>query len=89
MSSTDSNNASSGTPTAQDLKAALKAFRKRLRLTRLDAESKISGGPLSGRVGRVIAIVPPNQFSQAIWDELVRQGKLKNAGHGTFELVEE
>ena len=71
------------------IKAALKAFRKRLRLTRLDAESRIAGGPLSsGRGSGIVAITPPNQFPQAVWDELVRQGKLKRAGRGTYELGE-
>jgi hypothetical protein len=79
-----------GTPTSQDLKQALKAFKKRLKLTRLDAESNISGGPLSsGRGSGIVAIMPPNQFPQAVWDELVKQGKLKKAGHGTYELLEE
>jgi hypothetical protein len=82
--------ASDSTPTPQELKLALKAFRKRLKLTRLDAESKLGGGPLSGgRSSAIVAIAPPNQYPQAVWDELVRQGKLKKAGHGTYELVEE
>jgi hypothetical protein len=76
-------------PTKEELKAAFKAFKKRLKLTRLDAESQISGGPLSsGRDSGIVAITPPNQFPQAIWDELVKQGKLKKAGHGTYELAE-
>jgi hypothetical protein len=78
-----------GTPTSQELKAAFKAFKKRLKLTRLDAESSLGGGPLSsGRDSGIVAITPPQQFPQAVWDELVKQGKLKNAGHGTYELVE-
>jgi hypothetical protein len=77
-------------PTAQELKQALKAFKKRLKLTRLDDESNISGGPLSsGRGSGIVAITPPNQFPQAVWDELVKQGKLQKAGHGTYELVSE
>jgi hypothetical protein len=77
-------------PTPQDLKAALKAFKKRLKLTRLDAESNIGGGPLSiGRSSGITAIMPPNQFPPSVWDELVKQGKLKKAGGGTLELVEE
>ncbi len=77
-------------PSSQDLKRALKAFRKRLKLTRLDEESRIAGGPLSGgRPSGIFAIMPPGEFPQAVWDELVKQGKLKRAGHGTYELVEE
>jgi len=78
------------TPTQQDLKVALKAFKERLKLTRLDAESNLGGGPLSsGRSSGITAIMPPNQFPLTIWDELVKQGKLKKAGGGTLELVEE
>jgi hypothetical protein len=77
-------------PTSEELKAAIKAFKKRLKLTRLDAESNISGGPLSsGRRSDIVAITPPNQFPQAVWDELVKRGRLKSAGHGMYELVEE
>lgn len=78
-----------GSPTPQELKAAFKAFKKRLKITRLDAESNIGGGPLSGgRSSDIVAITPPNQFPQTIWDALVKQGKLKYAGHGTYELIE-
>jgi hypothetical protein len=73
----------------EELKRAFKAFKKRLKVTRLDAESSISGGPLSHTRGKIVAITPPNQFSQAVWDALVRQGKLKKAGQGMYELVEE
>jgi hypothetical protein len=77
-------------PTRDDLKKAFKAFKKRLKLTRLDEESNLGGGPMSsGRSSAIVAIQPPNQFAQAVWEELVRQGKLKHAGHGTYELVEE
>jgi hypothetical protein len=76
--------------TPQNLKAALKAFKKRLKLTRLDAESNLGGGPLSsGRGSGIVAIIPPNQYPPAVWDELVKQGRLKKVGGGTYELVEE
>jgi hypothetical protein len=35
-------------PTREELKLALKAFNKRLRLTRLDDESKLGGGAMTG-----------------------------------------
>jgi hypothetical protein len=75
-------------PTPEQLKKALKAFKKRLKLMRLDDESRLGGGPLSGgRSSEIIAITPPREFPQAVWDELVRQGKLKRAGQGNYELV--
>ena len=76
-------------PSSEELKRAFKAFKKRLKLTRLDAESKINANPLSsGRGSGIVAITPPHEFPQAVWDELVRQGRLKKAAQGTYELTE-
>jgi hypothetical protein len=77
-------------PRPEDLKAAFKAFKRRLKLMRLEDESRISGSPLSGgHSSGIVAITPPNQFPPAVWEALVRQGKLKNAGQGTYELAGE
>ena len=75
-------------PSKEVLKSALKAFRKRLNLTRLDDESRLNYRPMStgGRSG-VVAITPPNQFPSEVWEELAKQGKLKYAGGGLYELV--
>ena len=76
--------------TDEELKRAYKAFKKRLKLTRLDEESKLSRrATTSGQGSSIVAIMPPSQFPQPVWDELVKQGKLKKAGHGTYELAEE
>jgi hypothetical protein len=82
--------AAPGAPTAPQLKSALKAFKKRLKLTRLDDESRLGYGAMSsgGRSG-ICAIVPPSQFPQAVWDELARQGKIRRAGQGLYELADE
>ena len=75
-------------PSPEQLKQALKAFKKRLKLTRLDAESKVGHGPMSGGVSWGIeAISPPNQFPRAVWDELVKQGRLKSEGQGLYSLA--
>ncbi|MGQ9650511.1 MAG: hypothetical protein ACUVXJ_10410 [Phycisphaerae bacterium] len=72
------------------LRDALKAFKKRLKLTRLDDESRLGHGAVTkgGRSG-VQAIQPPLQYPKAVWDELVRQGRLKNVGHGLYALGNE
>jgi hypothetical protein len=71
----------------QELKAALKAFKKRLKLTCLDDQSRIGVGPMSsGRPSGIVAITPPDRYPPAVWDELARQGKLKRSGHGQYEL---
>jgi hypothetical protein len=73
----------------EELRLAMKAFRKKLKLMKLDDESRLGRGPMSGggRSG-VVAITPPNQFSREIWEELVEQGKLRRAGRGIYELVD-
>jgi hypothetical protein len=80
--------APAGTPSPEDLKRAYQAFKKRLKLTRLDAESKVGKSPLSSGGGSwgIAAITPPDQYPKAVWDELVRQGKLKDTGHGLYAL---
>lgn len=84
MSSAD---ATPTSPTPQQLKAALKAFKKRLKLTCLDDQSRIGVGPMSGgRPSAIVAITPPDQYPPAVWEELARQGKLKRAGSGMYEL---
>ena len=76
-------------PTKEELKLAMKAFRKRLRLTRLDEESKLGHGAMTaGGKSGICAVSPPNQYPQAIWTLLAEQGKLKYVGHGLYELVE-
>ena len=76
-------------PTSEELKLALKAFRKRLKFTRLDDESRLGYGAMtSGGTSGITGIRPPNQYRQAIWDELIKQKKLKNLGHGLLELID-
>jgi hypothetical protein len=74
----------------ETLKRAMRAFRKRLKLTRLDHESKLGVGPMSsGRKHEVDAILPPREFPVEVWGALVRAGQLRDAGRGFFELAEE
>jgi hypothetical protein len=76
-------------PSKEELKLAMKAFRKRLKLNRLDDESRMGYGPMStGGKSGVIAIRPPDQFADAVWQELHRLGKLKHAGGGLYQLVD-
>ena len=75
--------------TPEVLKRALKAFRKRLKLTRLDHESGLGGGPLSGgRPSGIVAITPPDQYPRKVWETLVEQGRLKKGSQGQYELVQ-
>ena len=77
-----------GGPSPEELKQALKAFKKRLKLTRLDAESNIGVGPMSGGADSgIVAITPPNQYPKTVWEALVQQGKLKRDGEGMYALA--
>lgn len=76
-------------PSKEELRLAMKAFRKRLKLTLLDDESGMGYGPMSsGQRSRIVAITPPDQFSKAVWQELAKQGKLKHDRGGLYSLVE-
>lgn len=76
-------------PSKEELKQALKAFRKRLKVTRLDDESRIGYGAMSGGgKSGIVAIRPPNQFATTVWEELVKQGKLRYVGQGLYELTD-
>ncbi len=72
----------------ETLRKALHAFRKRLKLTVLDEESKLGRGPLSkGAVSREDrAISPPVEWPEEVWQALVHQGKLRYLGHGLYDL---
>ena len=73
---------------AETCRKAMKAFRKRLELTVLDEESKLGRGPLSKGAGAgVPAIIPPSEWPEDVWQELVRQGRLRYIGHGFYELT--
>ena len=73
--------------TPEVLNIAMKAFEKRLKLTALDSDSHLGRGALSGGPTGVFAIRPPSRFPQEVWDQLCRQGRLRDSGHGLYELV--
>jgi len=75
--------------TPELLKSAYNAFKKRWKLTRLDQESRIGRGPMSsGQKSAIAGIVPPDQFPRAVWDALVKQGRLKYTGSGFYAMPE-
>ncbi len=77
----------SASPTDQQLKSALKAFRKRLKAMRLDDESRLGHGAMTGgHKSGILGIAPPREFPKAVWDELVKQGQLRYLGHGLYQL---
>jgi hypothetical protein len=81
------------TPAAADaitpevLKSAYNAFKKRWKLTRLDQESRIGRGPMSGgQKSSIDGIIPPNQFPNAVWEALAEKGRIKYTGSGFYAM---
>lgn len=72
--------------TVEERKRAYKAFKKRLKLTRLDDASGLSPGSKTSRIG---GITPPAGHPQGVWEELVAEGKLKREGGGVYSLAVE
>ena len=69
------------------LKTAYNTFKKRWKLTRLDYDSRIGRSPLSsGHNSAIVGITAPKEFPKAVWEELVKQGKLKRVGTGFYSL---
>ncbi|MBB6428875.1 hypothetical protein [Algisphaera agarilytica] len=71
----------------ENLKRALKAFRRKLKTIRRDDESKLGSKYVtSGRGSQISAVTPPKEYPMAVWIKLVELGRLKKGGQGTFEL---
>lgn len=76
--------------TEDEQKKAMRAFKKRLKLTKLDTDSKIGHGPMSGGSREeIISIQPPSGFGKEIWEELADKGLLKRDGIGFYQLGRE
>jgi hypothetical protein len=71
----------------EERKRAYKAFKKRLKLARLDDASGLSRG--GSKQSAIAGITPPTGFPPGIWDELVTEGKLKRQGGGTYSLAQD
>lgn len=70
-----------------NLKRAMGAFKKKLKSIRRDDESRLSGRyTTKGRASTIVAITPPKEFPAAVWEELVRLGRLKKGGQGTYQM---
>ena len=74
--------------TEEDMKKALKAFRKRLKMTQLDEDSRLGHSPLTGAKSKIVSMQPPAGFGKEVWEELANRGFLKRDGVGFFEIVE-
>ena len=73
--------------TEEELKKALKGFKKRMKSIQLDDDSRLGRGPMSSASSKIVAIQPPSGFGKEIWVELVAKGYLKDDGGGFYMLL--
>ncbi|BAM04937.1 hypothetical protein [Phycisphaera mikurensis] len=74
----------------ENLKKALRAFRKKLKTTRLDDESRLGSKHTTyGKSSGITAIQPPRDYPPPVWAALVEDGRLLRAGQGLYELPED
>jgi len=72
------------------MKAAMKAFRKRLKFARLDAESRLGVRPTTtGKKAEIDAMIAPSDYPRSVWEALVAAGRLRSEGGGFYALVDE
>jgi hypothetical protein len=78
-------------PDPEVCQAAMRAFKRRIKLTRLDQESSINNkNPLTGgQSSGIDSIRPPDGFDADVWKALVKQGLLRDTGKGFYALVGE
>ena len=70
-----------------DLAAAMRAFKKRLKLARLNEESRLGSRQLTGgKRSEIDAIVAPTEFPEALWKRLANEGRLVDTGGGFYAL---
>ncbi len=78
-----------GSLTKETIKRAMKALRKRIKLMRLDEESRLGYDAMSsGLKSTISGVRPPEQYPPEVWDELVERGRVRSISHGLYEIVE-
>jgi hypothetical protein len=79
-----------GSFTKETLQRAMKALKKRLKVMRLDDESRLGHDPMSkgGRSG-IFGVKPPEQYPAEVWQALEQKGRIKSVGHGLYEVLDQ
>ncbi len=79
-----------GTFTKETLQRAMKALKKRMKLTRLDDESRLGHDAMSrgGRSG-IVAVKPPAQYPLEVWQALEAKGRVRSDRNGLYEIIEQ
>lgn len=79
-----------GSFTKETLTRAMKALKKRFKLTRLDDESRLGHDPMSkGSSSGIVAVRPPSQYPAEVWQALEQKGRVRIDRNGLVEIVEQ
>lgn len=79
-----------GTFTKETLKRAMKALKKRMKLTRLDDESKLGHDAMSqGGSSGIVAVKPPEQYPTEVWQALEANQRIRIDRHGLCEIIDQ
>jgi len=79
-----------GSLTKETLHRAMKALKKRMKLTRLDDESRLGHDAMSrGGHSGIVAVKPPNQYPEEVWAALEAKGRVRIDRHGLIEIIEQ
>ena len=74
--------------TEEEMKRALKAFRKKMKLQQLEDDSRLGRSPVTGPKSKIVAIQPPTGFGREIWQKLADDGYLKSDGGGFYMITD-
>jgi hypothetical protein len=79
-----------GTFTKETLQRAMKALKKRLKVTRLDDESRLGHDAMSkGGNSGIVAVRPPTQYPAEVWQALEAKGRIRGDRNGLYEIIEQ
>jgi hypothetical protein len=79
-----------GSFTKETLTRAMKALKKRMKLTRLDDESRLGRDPMSkGGHSGIVGVKPPEQYPAEVWKALEQKGRVRIDRHGLVEIIEQ
>jgi hypothetical protein len=79
-----------GSFTKETLQRAMKALKKRMKLTRLDDESRLGHDAMSrGGHSGIVAVKPPQQYPEEVWAALEAKGRVRIDRHGLVEIIEQ
>jgi hypothetical protein len=68
-------------------KQAMRVFRKRVKFIKLDRESQLGVGPLSGgKEAKVDSMMAPHDYPMEVWLALAKDGHLVDDGGGFFHI---